>query len=94
MYSYNQFNSNLMFVTSLDEALIRTNNRNSDMVYFHQNENVIYRVKVDEYGQKTWAEFVYSLPTTEEPISEIDDLKRRVSELEKLMEVQHGKSDE
>ena len=60
-----RLNTNAAFVTSLDEALIKTNDRNSDMIYFHQDKNEFYRVKVDAEGRKSWAIFAYTLPDQE-----------------------------
>lgn len=61
-----RFNTNAAFVTSLEEALIKTTERNSDMIYFHQDKNEFYRVKVDLEGRKSWAVFQYILPTQED----------------------------
>lgn len=81
-FNQSPFNSNITFVTSLDEALYKTNYRNSDMIYFHQDQNVFYRIKVDNEGHKTWAQFEYSIPKTSEP--ENIDLKSLVSRIERL----------
>lgn len=61
-----QLNTNVMLVTGLEEALIKTNSRNSDMVYFDQDRNVFYRIKVDMEGKKSWAEFPYNVPGQED----------------------------
>lgn len=52
--------TNAIFVTSLEEALVKTTERNSDMIYFHQDKNEFYRVKVNNEGRKSWATFPYS----------------------------------
>lgn len=81
-----QLTSNVATVTSLEEAIMRTTNRNSDMVYFHQDKNVFYRVKVDMEGRKSWASFNYSIPdpNTETPATKADiaELMRRIERLE------------
>lgn len=82
----NQF-SNVSFVASLDEALARCNSFNSDMVYFHQDQPVFYRVKVDMYGKKTWAQFAYSVPNPDDSIpvtkSDLQSILQRLENLEK-----------
>ena len=47
-------NSNIIKVTSLDEAIMRTNLRNCEMAYFDQNGKAIYIVRVDGVGNKSW----------------------------------------
>lgn len=59
---YSRLSSNVEYVTSLEEALMRTNSYPSDRVFFHQDRPVFYRVKVDNFGKKSWAEFEYSNP--------------------------------
>ena len=88
-YPFNSqmFNSNITFVTSLDEALYRTNYRNSDMIYFHQDQNIFYRVKVDGDGRKTWAQFNYVAPdeniNTPATKADLNGLIKRIETLEK-----------
>ena len=91
-HTYNSYtaqprlNSTVVVVTSLEEALIRTSECNSDMVYFHQDKNEFYRVKVDSEGRKSWAAFPYSLhnqeDTTPATKADIRDLVTRVEALE------------
>lgn len=59
---YPQIDTNLIFVTGLDEALHLSNRRGSDRVYFHQDKDEFYRVKVDMEGRKTWFTFSYTAP--------------------------------
>ena len=84
------FNSNIMYVTSPEEALIKTEIRNSDMVYFDQDKNVFYRVRVDVDGRKSWTSFTYSLPNQDENApatkADIQMLSERIAELEKARE--------
>lgn len=83
--------TNVSYVTSLEEALIRTTQFNSDMIYFNQDCNEFYRVRVDTDGRKSYLTFVYALP---EPApapapqanpEEFAALSARVEALEKLM---------
>lgn len=62
-YGYNNWDrpsTNIQYVTSLEEALSRSNMRGSENVYFHQDQQIFYRVKVDYDGRKYWQEFTYS----------------------------------
>ena len=51
-----QVQTNITLVTSLEEAIMRTNARPSDMVYFDQGKDILYRVRVDMDGKKYWKE--------------------------------------
>ena len=79
--------SNIIFVTSLEEALYRTNERGSDMMYVHQTQPVFYRVKVNADGQKTWAEYPYIVPNQDSssPVTRADlkALEDQIAELRK-----------
>lgn len=83
-------NTNIMYVTSPEEALIRTDRRNSDVVYFDQDKNVFYRVRVDMDGRKSWAQFSYNTPNAETtaPATKEDilQLSERITRLEELQE--------
>ena len=103
-YSYpqSQYNNNtttnIIRVTSLEEAVMRTTARNSDMVYFDQDRDVFYRVRVDWDGKKSWAEFQFTLPaqadTTPLTREELKPILTRLETLEaKFKEVpEDGKS--
>lgn len=81
-----QVTTNIVTVTSLEEAIMRSTTRNSDMTYFHQDQNVFYRVKVDMEGRKTWAQFNYSTPDPNLNVpatrADIEALAARLSKLE------------
>lgn len=83
--------TNAIFVTSLEEALIKTTERNSDMYYFHQDKFEFYRVKVDMEGRKSWAIFHYNAPNQEDSIpatkADILALVARIETLEGTKEV-------
>ena len=53
---------NVIRVTSIEDAIMRTNQYGSEMVYFHQDKNVFYLVKMDMNGRKTWQEFPFTVP--------------------------------
>lgn len=62
-YSYNNWDrpsTNIQYVTSLEEALSRSNMRGTENIYFHQDQPVFYRIKVEQDGRKYWQEFTYS----------------------------------
>lgn len=89
--------TNIVRVTSLEEAVMRTTTRGSDMVYFDQDRDVFYRVKVDWDGKKSWAEFQFMLPAVQDtaPVSKTDfqALATKVEQLEAMLkEAQNGKS--
>lgn len=90
--------TNIIRVTSLEEAVMRTTTRGCDMVYFDQDRDVFYRVKVDWDGKKSWAEFQFMLPAVQDttPVfkNDFQALVNKVEQLEaRLKEVQNGKSD-
>ncbi len=92
-----QVNTNVAYVTGLDEALIKTNMRNSDMIYFDQDKNIFYRVKVDIEGRKTWAAFEYVVPKQEEEATpatkaEIAALVERIENLEQMLSAKSAKT--
>ena len=78
--------TNIVRVTSLEEAIMRTNERGSDMMYIHQDKDILYRVKVDFDGKKSWGEFPIVVPnqTDNAPAtkSDIQALTARIEALE------------
>lgn len=84
--SYSPIFTNVVKVTSLEEAVMQTTRRPSDMVYFNQDKDEFYNVKVDYEGRKTWATFTFALPNPEAnaPITKADfsSIVERVSALE------------
>jgi hypothetical protein len=88
-YAPNTFNlthSNVVRVTSLDEAIMQTTRRPSDMVYFNQDKDEFYNVKIDYNGHKTWATFTYNVPNPDAntPVSkaELNALVARLDAIE------------
>lgn len=45
--------TNKLFVTSLDDALSRPSERNSVMIYLHQDEPLLFEIVTDLYGKKS-----------------------------------------
>lgn len=89
-----RLSTNTIFVTSLDEALIKTTERPSDIIYFHQDKPEFYRVKVDTEGRKTWAAFIYASPNQEDstPATKADlrDIVTRIEALEALRDTKQS----
>lgn len=86
-YKYSpQINSNVLRVTTLEEAVMRTTMPGSDMVYFNQDKDEFYRVKVDFEGKKCWATFMFTAPKPLQAVpvdsSEIESLKERLRIIE------------
>jgi hypothetical protein len=79
-------NTNVYKVTSLDEAIMKTNARNSEMVYFNQGKDEFYCIRVDMNGNKTWQIFTYTIPNNNVNVpvmkSEYDALVARFNALE------------
>lgn len=87
-YGY-QSSTNVTYVTSLEEALFRANQRNSEMVFFHQDQAIFYRVKVDDEGKKFWAQFFYGkdVPETNAPVTkgDLQGIEERLKVLEEKL---------
>lgn len=85
----NNVNTNIIRVTSLEEAVMRSTVPGSDMVYFHQDKDTIYRVKVDFDGKKSWVELNISVPNPNASIpatkADLEALTLRLETLEKSM---------
>lgn len=84
--AFNSMNTNVYKVTSLEEAIMKSNMRPSETVYFNQSKDEFYTVRVDVNGNKTWQTFVYMLPNTTSNTqiskSDFDALVERVLALE------------
>lgn len=80
--------TNVIKVTSLEEAIMQSVTRSSETVYFHQEKPEFYNVRVDINGIKSWQTFKYSVPGTApiEPVSKemYDALEARISALENI----------
>lgn len=83
-------NTNVQYVTSLEEALSRSNTPNTENVYFHQDAQIFYRVKVDYDGRKYWQEFSYDgvkTPENNKPITQADltNIVERLNRIEEYV---------
>ena len=65
----NNFVSNVLLVTSLEEAIMKTPATNSDVVYFNQGKDEFYRVRADQNGNKSWKTFAFYIPEEGETAS-------------------------
>lgn len=63
--------SNMIFVTSAEDALNRQAEFNSTMVYFHQDQPFGFQVKTDMQGKKALQPFKTITCTVEEMLAEI-----------------------
>jgi hypothetical protein len=88
-YNYGQQFTNTTYVISLEEALSRSNMRNSEIVYFHQDKPVFYRIRVDQDGRKHWQEFSYDIPKQVDnaPVVKQDllALEERIKNIENML---------
>ncbi len=85
--NYNPVQTNIIRVTGLDEAIMRTTRPGSEVLYIHQDRDEFYIVKVDFDGRKSWATFNFSVPNPDAtaPVTRADltVLVNRLEELEK-----------
>lgn len=99
-YNWDRLNTNIQYTTSLEEALSRCNTRGTENVFFHQDQQIFYRIKVEQDGRKYWQGFQYG------PITQIDNtpvvrqdltvFEDRLKAIENLLfkgEVNHEQSD-
>lgn len=63
-----QYNSNIIRVMSLDEALMRNNVPGSENVYFDQDRDVFYRIRTEWDGRKLFGTFSYG---AEQPVAPV-----------------------
>ena len=88
-YPFNEAVTNITFVTSIEEALFRASSRNSEMVFFHQDKPIFYRVKVEADGRKSWAEYNYNGKPGEDNQSvtrkEFSELAAKITSLEEKL---------
>ena len=100
-YEYNAYNrpyyqeptTNAIFVTSLEEAIMRTTIKGSEMIYFHQDKPVFYRVKMDVEGRKYWQELYYNSNPTSDDFVTIKYLEDKLKELEERLTNKEVKQD-
>lgn len=85
--SWDRPSTNIQYCTSLEEALSRCNSPNSENVFFHQDQMVFYRIRVESDGRKYWQAFEYNVPKAAEsnlPVSRADltDIVERLQRIE------------
>lgn len=80
--------TNKIFVTSLDEALSRPAEPNTEIVYLHQNEPLLFQITTDLQGKKTFKSFQLTpleQAQKKEELSvlreDFEELKRKVNKL-------------
>ena len=81
-----QVRTNKILVTSLDEALSKNAERYSEMYYWDQSKPVIYVIRTDQNGVKSWAEIPYTIPnqanSTPVTKADLDAVEVRLKALE------------
>lgn len=81
-----QYNSNIIRVMSLDEALMRNNVPGSENVYFDQDRDVFYRVRTEWDGRKLFGTFSYGAEQPVAPVPSTPDLGAFETRLKALEE--------
>lgn len=75
-------NTNHIFVTSLEDALSRNAPPNSEIGYLHQDKPLLFNIKTDNLGKKTYTTYElkeYSAESKEEPPKETVNLDNYVT---------------
>ena len=85
--------SNKIVVTSLQDALSRYADFNSDMAYWDVDKNVIYNVYTNVRGEKQYEVFTITKQSMEQPKSntQYDDLLAKINEIGKKVDDLYGK---
>ena len=52
--------TNKIFVTSLEDALNRNAEPNSEVIYLHQDQNLLFEVKTDAQGRKVYQTYQFA----------------------------------
>ena len=108
MNNFNQYNpyqnnqvfapiTNKTFVNSLQDALNRWSDYNSEMIYFDWYKNVAYNVVTNGRGEKTWTIIDLS-EHKDDTVTEqnakspnVETLEDKVNKLTKMVEEMYGK---
>ena len=84
--------TNKIFVTSLEDALNRNAEPNSEVVYLHQDQNLLFEIKTDMQGRKTYQTYQFApykaenaAPATETPYATKDELNALASKVDELL---------
>lgn len=81
--------TNKLFVSSLDEAMNRPVDFNSELVYFDTNRDLLYSIYTNEWGQKSFAIFDIS-HHVETPVNGTQDMS--MSNILKRIEILEQKA--
>ena len=81
-----QYNSNIIRVMSLDEALMRNNVPGSENVYFDQDRDVFYRIRTEWDGRKLFGTFSYGPEQPVAPVAPAPDFNAFETRLKALEE--------
>lgn len=93
-YPNNSFKTNKIFVTSLQDALSRSTERDSEYVYFHQDLDILYNVRTDQVGRKTY--LIVDLiehkdePKQAEQNNMYENFDKRLKVIEQKLEIRNG----
>ena len=86
-----QVKTNKILVTSLEEAISKSGERHSEMYYYDQNKPVIYVVRTDMNGVKSWGELRYTIPNQEDTTpatkADVSTLAARLDALAAKLEI-------
>lgn len=81
-----QVRTNKIFVTGLQDALSRSIDPNSDVVFFDQDKDIMYNIKSDAYGKKTHLVIDLSLHQEPDPVQVQEEYKKQIEELRTRVE--------
>lgn len=93
-YPSNSFKTNKIFVTNLQDALSRSTEPDSEYVYFHQDLDILYNVRTDQVGRKTY--LIVDLiahkdePKQAEQNDRYEDFDKRLKVIEQKLEIRNG----
>ena len=92
-YSQQNFNrnTNKFTVNSLEEALSRYTDFNSNIVYWDSQRNILYDVYTDGRGNKTYDIFEVSRIKTETSNVQTNNYEERFKSIESKLEELYGK---
>jgi hypothetical protein len=84
--------TNKIFVTSLEDALNRNAEPNSEVVYLHQDQNLLFEIKTDAQGRKVYQTYQFApykaesaAPETETRYATKDELNALASKVNELL---------
>lgn len=89
-YGYSNWDrpiTNAQYCTGIEEALSRCNRPNTENIFFHQDQPIFYRIKVEMDGKKMWQGFKYDVlqpDSSDQPLtrSDLTDIVERIKRIE------------